>query len=321
MPVASSSGAPPAQQHPAQPESFSSSNPFAPGSDAFSASNPFAPSAPAQMSYAPAGGGASAYQHDPLGLNAARPAYAAPPGQMPAASAPYGHAAGADPAPPSYSQSFAAPPPPSYEEAIFAPPPPSYQAAASAPPPPSYEHAAELSAAALHVRHDAPLLPLRRPPPLPPGATSDFDRSQPVNFPAAVRAVAAAKALRRDENPNSIGVEMRMPPLQPKTCSALRVMAAGCGSLFAGPAGAEQLATMLQWAKPDARPGCPAHGRPAKHEDWDSTACGVLSCIEDVSSPVCEMALDEPNGSLFTAHADGKVCKCVRMPKQPVNLN
>ena len=72
-----------------------------------------------------------------------------------------------------------------------------------------------------------------------------------------------------------LNAELRMPPLNPKTAAPLKVLAAGLGSLFAGPAG--EAGQILQWAPRESGTTLPSGAKPTPHEDHDSAACAELT--------------------------------------------
>jgi len=249
-----------------------------PHSHAQGAWDPFSPAAPP----AP-----HADNWDPFGAlpqAAAAPTRRAPPPPPPAYDADddvfgLGAPAAAAAHAPHHVPSRAAPPPPPPAQ-VGAP----HRAAPPPPPPPGYEEAAA-----------APPAPSRRAPPPPAGA---------------VAAAGPPQALRRGaEDPNTLSLDLRLPPMHPKAAAPLALLASGWGSLFAGPARGDALATLLQWASAGAAPALPEGGRPAEGEDWDAAPCGQVSCYEDVSAPVTAMAVDEAGGAMYTGHADGRAVR------------
>jgi hypothetical protein len=71
-----------------------------------------------------------------------------------------------------------------------------------------------------------------------------------------------------------LNVQIRFPPLNPKNAAPLKVLAAGVGSLFAGPV--DDAGQLLQWALSPSGATLPNGAAPASREDHDSAPCAEL---------------------------------------------
>lgn len=71
-----------------------------------------------------------------------------------------------------------------------------------------------------------------------------------------------------------LGAQIRLPPLNRKATAPLKHLAAGMGSLFAGPV--DDASLLLQWAPSASGSTLPMGGTPHKGEDHDSAAAAAL---------------------------------------------
>ncbi|KAK9805177.1 hypothetical protein WJX72_003678 [[Myrmecia] bisecta] len=123
-----------------------------------------------------------------------------------------------------------------------------------------------------------------------------------------------------------LGFEARLPPLHPKLSSRLCCLAAGCGSLFAGPS---SNGGVLQWGRPEGNMRRPVDVEEqdrldkeklkslreaaddmskrwrAENEDVDAAPSHEV-LIPDAKKVTC-LHIDELSGLLWTGHEDGRV--------------
>lgn len=71
-----------------------------------------------------------------------------------------------------------------------------------------------------------------------------------------------------------LNAQIRLPPLNPKTAAPLKTLAAGLGSLFAGPAG--DAGQILQWTPRESGSTLPSGAKPHPLEDHDAAECAEL---------------------------------------------
>ncbi|KAF8071307.1 IP5P13 [Scenedesmus sp. PABB004] len=80
----------------------------------------------------------------------------------------------------------------------------------------------------------------------------------------------------QDAAVQELNAQIRLPPLNPKAAAPLKLLAAGLGSLFAGPAG--DAGQLLQWTPSEGGGTLPrGAGRPCASEDHDSAAAAELA--------------------------------------------
>lgn len=73
----------------------------------------------------------------------------------------------------------------------------------------------------------------------------------------------------------NLHAQLRLPPLSAKTAAPLKIVAAGLGCLYAGPAG--DAGQILQWAPRDSGSTLPSGAKQHPQEDHDSAECADLA--------------------------------------------
>eukprot|EP00775_Hariotina_reticulata_P006490 gene6490-6717_t len=77
-----------------------------------------------------------------------------------------------------------------------------------------------------------------------------------------------------------LNAQIRLPPLNAKNAAPLKVLAAGLGSLFAGPV--DDAGQLFQWAPSPSGATLPHGAAPAAREDHDSAACAELKPLKSL---------------------------------------
>lgn len=106
-----------------------------------------------------------------------------------------------------------------------------------------------------------------------------------------------------------LGAQIRLPPLNPKATASLKHLAAGMGSLFAGPV--DNASLLLQWSPSTSGSTLPMGGSAYRNEDHDSAAAaalgpGQLGSAGSKCRVSCVLFGAVP-GRLWAGCADGKV--------------
>lgn len=105
-------------------------------------------------------------------------------------------------------------------------------------------------------------------------------------------------------------MQIRLPPLNPKATAPLKHLAAGMGSLFAGPVDDSTL--LLQWSPSTTGSTLPIGGSAYRNEDHDSAAAAALGLGQFGSAgSKCRIScvlFGAVPGRLWAGCADGKVC-------------
>jgi WD40 repeat protein len=108
-----------------------------------------------------------------------------------------------------------------------------------------------------------------------------------------------------------LGAQIRLPPLNPKATAPLKHLAAGMGSLFAGPV--DDASLLLQWSPSSSGSTLPIGGSAHRREDHDSAAAAALgsgsqhgSASSSKGRVSCVLFGAVP-GRLWAGCADGKL--------------
>lgn len=112
-----------------------------------------------------------------------------------------------------------------------------------------------------------------------------------------------------------LGAQIRLPPLNPKATAPLKHLAAGLGSLFAGPV--DDTSLLLQWCPSASGHTLPAGATPYAREDHDSAAAAALGAGHTAGASskarISCVLLGQVPGWLWAGSADGRVhCWSVR---------
>lgn len=104
-----------------------------------------------------------------------------------------------------------------------------------------------------------------------------------------------------------LGAQVRLPPLNPKATAPLKHLAAGLGSLFAGPV--DDTTLLLQWSPSVSGNTLPMGSTPAVREDHDSAAAAALSAGQAAGSKarVSAVLFGPVPGWLWAGNTDGRV--------------